>query len=808
MKVTFSLLVLISIFCSANAQQPQNHGLLLIPEPQTLNLKDGKLIIDNDISVFVEQKEWKNLQEVIAYGFANICDRTVVFHPSERVNIIIQNTNELDSLEYSISVGGQILIKAGSYQAATFATSTLLQLVETENSKIIFQKVFIQDKPENQYQGLMIDVARKPHTIETLRQLVDVCFFYKFRFIQIHLNDDQSFTFPSDAYPDLATPGHSFTKKELNVLVSYANARGVTLIPEFDLPGHSGSLRRANPKLFGADDLYVVNLASPKVWEAIYTIAGEMMNIFNTSPYFHIGADEAWFEPLSKLPEVQKQIQKKGYDDVHDLFLEYIVNMNEFVKSRGNQTMVWESFQKNGSKHVTIPNDILVFAWETLYQQPQSLIDNGYTIINASWKPLYITPWMRWDQQAILDWNPAKWENHWKITPSFNGLQIDTTDAIIGVQMCAWEMTDKMEVSEVMYRLPALSAKSWSLWRNAPDNFNKRYEHLDSKLTKLLFPAEVNVSGILYPNYRGVQWNKENYFDKELTLEINANENQTIHYTLDGTVPITKNDILNDKLIFAESTHFKAKVYDPKGNEVGYLNRVFEYHPVKMEIEGKYSLPRDINIARKTFNLEDSVLMVSLSTPGNGTIRYSLDEEVSRSSMVYNSEIKINHTVQLQAALFIDDNKITGEKIKIKFFKTDQEDNITTNKKVMLSEQDLQYTASLAVDGIVDRDSFWSADSGAPQWMTIDLGENTEIGKIKFYTYWDGHRYYQYKIDVSKDNRNWENIVDFSDNTKIAKAKGFTHTFEPQQVRYIRATMLHNSANPGLHISEIRAYKK
>src|SRR5690606_23241317 len=106
----------------------------------------------------------------------------------------------------------------------------------------------------------------------------------------------------------------------------------------------------------------------------------------------------------------------------------------------GKTTVIWESFAGQGSKHVKIPDDILVIAWETLYQRPDSLLENGYTIVNASWKPLYITPRQRWTaKQLHEDWNPYVWASWWDKAPSFNPITIEPNPKVIGAQLCSWE---------------------------------------------------------------------------------------------------------------------------------------------------------------------------------------------------------------------------------------------------------------------------------------------------------------------------------------------------------------------------------
>ena len=106
-------------------------------------------------------------------------------------------------------------------------------------------------------------------------------------------------------------------------LVTFAEARGVTLVPELDAPGHTTAMRRAMPDLFGPPNLSVINLGKEDVFKAIETILSELCEIFHTSPYVHIGADEAYFTPLARDAQAKKAIEQKGYDNVHDLFYEY-----------------------------------------------------------------------------------------------------------------------------------------------------------------------------------------------------------------------------------------------------------------------------------------------------------------------------------------------------------------------------------------------------------------------------------------------------------------------------------------------------
>ena len=113
---------------------------------------------------------------------------------------------------------------------------------------------------------------------------------------------------------------------------------------------------------------------------------------------------------------------------------------------------------------------------------------------------------------------------------------------------------------------------------------------------------------------------------------------------------------------------------------------------------------------------------------------------------------------------------------------------------------------AMAVDGKVSRTSYWSGET-TPAWWEVDLHEAVDIGHIKVVFYWDGTRYYQYRIDASVDGKTWNTVVDGSANTEVSTADGFTHRLASVSARYVRVHILKNSANPGAHIVEFMVFR-
>jgi len=159
--------------------------------------------------------------------------------------------------------------------------------------------------------------------------------------------------------------------------------------------------------------------------------------------------------------------------------------MNEVVKKYGKQTCIWEGFARKGN--IKIPKDMIVYEFESLYQLPNELIEDGYTVVNASWKPLYVVNEKKWEPKTIYDWNLWRFQNWWSRSPATeNPIQLEKTDQIIGAQMCTWEQPQKVEFASLRKRLPIMNERIWNTKEEIPfEEFLKHLESTDTKLSKL-----------------------------------------------------------------------------------------------------------------------------------------------------------------------------------------------------------------------------------------------------------------------------------------------------------------------------------
>jgi len=508
-KILFLTLFTILFSCQKTEIKLFGEQTSIVPIPKSINIDPDKreLILSNSILFFTISPEINTLLNVLEKDIESISSMDIKFKETNKIeaDLVFEIKNNFEDEEYSIQIGNNIIVNGGSYNALAMAKSSLIQLLKLEKNKLIFPILEIKDKPDSEYRGLLIDLARMWHDVSTLKDIIDLASFYKIKYLQLHLSDDQSFTFPSEKFPKLATPDRPYSKKDFRDLVKYAKDRGIIIIPEMDIPGHSRQMVEIYPEIFGVNNKMlqtnpwksnVINIGSEKVYDAIDQLIGEIIEVFDTSPYFHIGGDEANLDLYKNVPEINSFMKKNNLGtDVHELFRYFLVRMNEIVKKHNKKMFLWEGFRREGK--IEIPRDVVVFAFETMYHLPSHLIEDGFTVVNTSWTPLYLVnggvkqPRARravWSPEKIYSWNVWRWEHWWYKTPVYkNPMQLEETSQIIGGQMCAWEQAGEAEIPTLRKRLPVFIERVWNNKEKIPfEDFFTRVEKNDLKLSGII----------------------------------------------------------------------------------------------------------------------------------------------------------------------------------------------------------------------------------------------------------------------------------------------------------------------------------
>jgi hexosaminidase len=410
--------------------------------------------------------------------------------------LILKMNNSVQKNEYIVDVDTEIRITAGNLQSLMQGIVSLFQLISFDSSTPVQWAVpqcHIEDSPSFPYIGLMIDVARKWHPLPDLKQCILLCWWYKIPYLHIHFTDNQSFTLPIRSFPKLASKLRHYSEQEIKDLNQFAQSYGVTIIPEIDLPGHSRSMIKAYPYLFGVQPFKfwrpqsnAINFGKEEVYQALETIIKEACAMFPHSPYFHLGADEVNFKELENDPDMKAYRTKINLPNNKELYRHFIVQMNKVVSACGKQMCVWEGFGPEGQ--VPIPKEIPVFVFESLYNTADRLIADGYQVVNTSWKPIYVTTRKNWTPEEIYQWTPYRWENWVERSLAYEKpIVISNTSLLLGAQMCSWEQPAEMEIPSLRHRVPTFIEKAWNPFNEIEFiEFQDKLSLQDKKFEKML----------------------------------------------------------------------------------------------------------------------------------------------------------------------------------------------------------------------------------------------------------------------------------------------------------------------------------
>ncbi len=476
----------------------------IIPSPKSINFlatENARATVDATISVLSDKLVGSDK------AFADMAKKLYDVEIGVGRGIVIKENASLAGGEYTLKVADSVIVEAGDIDGATYALSTLIQIMEVCEGGISVPVVEISDKPDCEYRTLMVDLARKWHPFSTLLSYVDLCYLYKIKFLHLHFTDSPSYTLPSDKFPKIPTPDRHYTKAEIAELNEYARVKNIEIIPEFDVPGHARPIVTAYPELFaniptGAEDsedfaLFfadikqnVICVGKEGIMDTLKTLAKEIIDMFPYSRYLHIGGDEANIGEWKNCRTCQEYMAKHGIDGPRPLYTHFIKLMTDVVLELGKTPIVWEGFPREGSEEIS--RDVIVTAWESYYHLAPELIEEGFKITNASWEPLYTVPAGhrvvesgRWYPDDIMDWNLYTWKNWNAKTAAYEKpIVIEPTEQVLGATFCAWENDYDGEIATVRENLAAMSEKVWNITSTVTK------EEMKASLEKILPLAE------------------------------------------------------------------------------------------------------------------------------------------------------------------------------------------------------------------------------------------------------------------------------------------------------------------------------
>ena len=580
------------------------NDLTIIPQPQSMVLGKGHFQFTQETVFviapalmparlpFLEQFER-------ASGFKFAIQKAAILTNS----VVIDTDKSLPKEGYTLAVTPQqISIKAADYNGALYALQTLRQLLpnEVESTKLVKRDwlvpaVTITDAPQYQWRGLMLDVSRHFFPKEYILKTLDRMAMLKLNTFHFHLVDNEGWRIEIKKYPKLTevgawrvdqedklwderTPnpanafanpatapkkyGGFYTQEDIKEIVAYATARGITVIPEIEMPAHAMSAIAAYPELschkrpigvpsgavWPITDIYCAG--QEETFDFIEEVLTEVLALF-PSQYIHVGGDEATHTEWEHCPKCQLRMKEHQLKNVHQLQSYFIKRIDDFLTSKGRTLVGWDEIMDGG-----LAKNAVVMNWRGIEVGKKALAQGNPIVLTSD---CYID-----NYQGLPDYEPQANGGYLPLKKLYNyNLEKEAlADAsveknkVLGTQANLWaEHVGSTEHSEYMLfpRLLALAEISWTNDKLKDwDSFMRRTQH---------FMQRMDVMGIHYARsvYQVVPTveNKEGNIYLKLECEV---PNADIRYAL-GDTSIEKGEKYTAPIAIKATTTYKAAVF-------------------------------------------------------------------------------------------------------------------------------------------------------------------------------------------------------------------------------------------------------
>jgi hexosaminidase len=430
---------------------------------------------------------------------------TVRFSGESGVRSVIDP--QLGAEAYMLTVDGNgVQISGGSDAGVFYARQTLRQLLPPsgagpldpiEASGVDLPHLHIEDRPEYEWRGFMLDVARHFLPAEFVQKVIDQLAALKINRLHLHLTDDQGWRLPVPGYPRLTEVGGrrretivgyddetddveydgtphegAYTRGELEELVRYAAARHIVVVPEVDLPGHAQAAVAAYPHLgsgeptevrtrWGISDR-ILNLEDYTL-DFVSAVLDEVLDIF-PGGYVHVGGDEVPRKEWRESAAAQQRMAEAGLPDVEQLLGWFVGRVGERVRAGGRRPVAWDEVVDGGA-----PKDTLVMAWRGV-QHGVKAVRDGYDVIITPRPPLYFDFRQSADPREPVSFPeaPTTLEDVFRFEPLPEPLRGEARDGdgrVLGAQANLWtEYVPTTDAAEYMI-FPRLLAFTEAAWR-------------------------------------------------------------------------------------------------------------------------------------------------------------------------------------------------------------------------------------------------------------------------------------------------------------------------------------------------------
>jgi hexosaminidase len=481
-----AILMLCAVLVSISAAESQQVSLM--PMPASVQMKAGQLVVDPSFSVGINGYSDVRLQRAVELFLESLRRQTgmtpldlkltdaaqakLVVHV-EHASKAVQEFGEDESYSLEISPAGAKL-DAATPLGIMRGLQTFLQLVHTTSEGFAVPAIAIQDKPRFPWRGLMVDVGRHFMPLDVLKRNLDGMAAVKLNVFHWHLSENQGFRVESKTFPKLQQMGSDglyYTQDEVRELIAYARDRGIRVVPEFDMPGHTTAWFVGYPELASGPGPYQIERkwgifdpamdpTEERTYKLLDAFIGEMAQLF-PDQYFHIGGDEVNGKQWDANQNIQAFMHSHGLKSNQDLQAYFNTRVQKIVSKHGKTMVGWDEILRPD-----LPKDIVVQSWR------------GQDSLAAATKQGY-RGLLSFGYYLDLNW-PAS--QHYAVDPISGGaanLSPDEKQRILGGEACMWSeyVSPENIDSRIWPRTAAIAERLWSPQETT--DMNSMYQRLE-----------------------------------------------------------------------------------------------------------------------------------------------------------------------------------------------------------------------------------------------------------------------------------------------------------------------------------------
>jgi hexosaminidase len=380
---------------------------------------------------------------------------TLLIH-ADRGSQKVQRLGEDESYELVVNPSGAKLTGPNPL-GILHGLQSFLQLVETTTDGFALPVVTIKDQPRFPWRGLLVDVSRHFIPLDVLKRNLDGMAAVKMNVLHWHLYDNEGFRIESKRFPKLQGTGSDglyYTQDEIREFVAYAHDRGIRVVPEFEMPGHSRSLFAGYPELASGPGPYEIEPGGAdaamdptreETYKFIDKFIDEMAKLF-PDDYFHIGGDEVNGHQWDANPKIQAFIHAHGMKNNRDLQAYFNERLQKILSKHHKIMMGWDEVL-----HPDLPKTVVVQSWRG-QQSLAAAAQQGYSGL------------LSFGYYLDLMWPVSR---HYAVDPmsgAAGSLNPEEKSHILGGEACMWSewVTPENIDSRIWPRNAAIAERLWS----------------------------------------------------------------------------------------------------------------------------------------------------------------------------------------------------------------------------------------------------------------------------------------------------------------------------------------------------------